>query len=70
MWFDSKLSFREHAQKWGARALRMANHLRSLNGVYKGTPPAATAKAAAACVLSVATYGAEAWWPGLQKPGT
>ncbi|KAI1097093.1 hypothetical protein F4804DRAFT_328704, partial [Jackrogersella minutella] len=54
MWFDSKLSFREHAQKWGAKALRVANHLRSLNGVYKGTPPAATAKAAAACVLSVA----------------
>ena len=48
--------------------MRVANHIRSLNRTTKGSPPLATAKAAAACVLPIATYGAEAWWPGLSWP--
>ena len=48
--------------------MRVANHIRSLNRTTKGSPPLVTAKAAAACVLPIATYGAEAWWPGLSWP--
>ncbi|RYP55424.1 hypothetical protein DL770_010921 [Monosporascus sp. CRB-9-2] len=62
--FDPKLNFKPHVEHWGGKALKVANHMRSLNRTIKGSPPAATSKAAAAFVLSVATYAAEAWWPG------
>lgn len=68
IWLDPKLSFKPHAEIWGAKATRVASHLRSLNKVMKGSPASSTAKAGAACVIPVATYGADIWWPGLVKP--
>lgn len=70
VYFDSKLTFRTHVETWGARAHKAAAHLRGLNRVMSGAPPQLTALAANACVLPVATYGAEAWWQGTTKPGT
>ncbi|WP_190869054.1 hypothetical protein, partial [Actinomadura sp. RB99] len=65
--FDPKLTFKAHVNTWCAKALRVANHLRSLNKTRKGAPPNSMALAASACVLPVALYAAEAWWPGKFK---
>lgn len=64
VYFDTKLTFRHHVETWAAKAAKVANHIRSLNKVLKGAPPAPTALAAAACVLPVALYRAETWWRG------
>lgn len=70
VYFDSKLTFRQHVETWGSRAHKAAAHLRGLNRVMAGAPPRLTALAANACVMPVATYGAETWWQGPTKPGT
>ena len=66
--FDRRLTFKHHISTWASKATTVANHLRGLNRVTQGSPPFATAKAATACVLPIATYGAEAWWPGASWP--
>lgn len=68
VYFDRTLSFTRHISEWSSKGLRVANHLKSLNRTTKGSPPHATAKAAATCVLPILTYGAEAWWPGTSWP--
>lgn len=70
VYFDTKLTFRPHVETWGAKAHKIAAHLRCLNRVTQGTPPRATAKAAAACVLPTALFASEVWWQGKTKPGT
>lgn len=67
MILDSQLTFKEHVQTWGSKALKTANHLRRL---LKGTarPTAYTEGIVArSCVLPVALYGAEIWWEGTRK---
>ncbi|PSR79705.1 hypothetical protein BD289DRAFT_343640, partial [Coniella lustricola] len=66
--FDPKLSFRDHVETWGAKATKVAAHLRGLSRVNDGAPPWAIAKAAQACVIPVLTYGTETWWKGKSKP--
>lgn len=61
---DPRLSFRKHVEVMTGKALKTANFLKSLNKTRKGSPPDAVAMAAKACVLPVALYGLEAWWPG------
>jgi len=70
VYFDPKLTFRTHVETWGSRAHKAAAHLRGLNRVMAGAPSHLTALAANACVLPIATYGAETWWQGATKPGT
>ena len=50
-----------------AKAHKVTSLLRSLNRTVRGMPPNQAAKAVQACVVPVATYGAEVWWPGLYK---
>ena len=61
---DSRLSFKKHVEVMTGKALKAANFLRSLNKTIKGSPPDAVAMAAKACVIPVALYGLDAWWPG------
>lgn len=61
---DSKLSFKTHVETMTSRALKAGNFLRSLNKTQKGSPPDAVSLAAKACVVPVALYGADVWWPG------
>ena len=56
--------FKEHVDKLNAKARRVAGHLRSLGNTKYGPPPHALRRAVKACVMPVALYGAEAWWPG------
>ena len=60
VFFYPRLSFKEHVTEWSKRALHVANHIRHLNKVVKGSPPDKTAMAAKACVIPKATHAAEA----------
>ena len=61
-WFDRRNSGRRHVNERAAKALYVASHIRSLGGVKYGAPAASLWKAAVTCVLSSATYAAEAWY--------
>jgi ribonuclease HI/endonuclease/exonuclease/phosphatase (EEP) superfamily protein YafD len=64
VYFDRKLRFRKHVQILGAKALIVANALRSLGNTTRGVPPIFLQRAVTACVLKKGYYAAETWWPG------
>ncbi|RYC55822.1 hypothetical protein CHU98_g10381 [Xylaria longipes] len=70
VWFDRRLTFRQHVKIRAATALAVARHVKGLANTVHGPPAAAIRKAVNACVIPVLTYGAEAWYPGLTKPPT
>ena len=59
VYFDRRLNFSRHMEIWGAKAYKVAAHLRSFSKVADGAKPDLVALAAKACVLPVALYGAE-----------
>jgi hypothetical protein len=65
---DSKLSFKQHVATWCSKALKMAQHMRRLNPVKRGAISGALVTAVNTCVIPVATFGAEVWWPGTSRP--
>lgn len=65
---DNRLNFKHHVATWSSKALKIAHHLRRLNYVKRGAAPRALVTAVEACVVSVATYGADVWWPGISRP--
>ena len=64
MYFDYKLSFRPHAQLLATKALWIGNALKSLGKTTHGIAPILLQRAVTACVLRVAYFAAETWWPG------
>jgi len=68
-WFDKRNSGRRHVDERAKKALGVANHIRSLAGIKYGPPAAALRKAVVTCVISSATYAAEAWYNPSKKPG-
>ncbi|KAI0991708.1 hypothetical protein K3495_g16479, partial [Podosphaera aphanis] len=65
--FDRKLSFKFHARIQAAKALKVANALRCLGNTVRGASPRLSRQAAFACVLPIAHFGAETWWPGKSR---
>ena len=65
---DNRLNFKHHVASWCTKALKVAHHLRRLNAIKRGAAPKALITAVEACVVSVATYGADVWWPGTSRP--
>ncbi|KAI0998194.1 hypothetical protein K3495_g9999 [Podosphaera aphanis] len=65
---DSNLSFKHHVTTWWSKALKMAQHMRRLNPVKRDATPGALVTAVNTCVIPVATFGAEVWWPGTSRP--
>jgi ribonuclease HI len=65
---DSQLSFKPHVSLWAAKGIQVANRLHRLAGVSSGPPPLALRKALHACAISMAFFGTEAWFPGLEAP--
>lgn len=63
-WLDRKLSFLTHVKKWAAKASSVAMHLKRLNNSQRGSRPDLVRQAVKSCVIPIATYGAEVWWPG------
>ena len=68
VWFDQKLSFKIHVDKWAAKAKVLAYHLKGLANTQRGPLPAAMRRGILSCVVPILLYGAEAWFPGLTRP--
>jgi ribonuclease HI len=64
VYFDHKLSFKQHVQILSERALTVANALKSLGKTTRGVPPLLLQRAVTACVLKKGYFAAETWWPG------
>ena len=68
VFLDPKLTFRAHVDFWCAKAQSVATHLRRLSPVQRGAAPGPLVRAVESCVVTVATYGAEVWYPGSSRP--
>lgn len=65
--FDKKLTFKYHVQIQAAKALKVANALRCFGNTARGVPPHLTRQAVTVCVLPIANFRAETWWPGVSR---
>ncbi|KAF4471945.1 reverse transcriptase [Fusarium albosuccineum] len=70
VWFDRKLSFKEHVEKWTTKATKISNLLRRIANTQNGPPPEATRKAVKACVEPTLLYGSEVWYRGRNEEGS
>jgi hypothetical protein len=70
VFFDRKLTFKGHVKEMAARAMVVANALRSLGNTVRGVQPQLLQRVTAACVLRKAYFGSETWWPGRTRPGS
>lgn len=61
--FDRTLSFKWHVLILASKAIKVANALRSLSNTSRGISPQLIRQAVIACVLPIAYYGVETWWP-------
>lgn len=68
VYLDSRLNFKHHVTKWCGKAAKAAHHMRRFNSTYRGAAPDALIRAVDLCIIPVATYGSEVWWPGLKRP--
>ncbi|KAI1001738.1 hypothetical protein K3495_g6468 [Podosphaera aphanis] len=64
VYFDKKITFKWHVNIFASKALKVANALRSLGNTSRGCNPNLLRQATIACILPIAYYGAENWWPG------
>ncbi|KAI0997128.1 hypothetical protein K3495_g11059 [Podosphaera aphanis] len=62
--FDAVLPGRLHVNILASKALKVANPLRSLGNTFRGCNSTLFRQAKIACILPIAYYGAETWWPG------
>ncbi|RAL66476.1 hypothetical protein DID88_006166 [Monilinia fructigena] len=68
VYFDRKLSFKSLVKILSAKALKVANALRSFNNTCRGIPPCFTRRVAIACALKKCYFASETWWPGRFRP--
>ena len=64
IFFDSRLSFINHAGKMTSKGRRAEAGLKMLVKTTRGTEAKIMRRAVSACILPILTYGAPAWWPG------
>jgi ribonuclease HI len=64
VFFDRKLSFKQHVRILSNKALVVGNALKSLGKTTRGVSPILVQRAVTACVLKKAYFAAETWWPG------
>ena len=68
IWFDRKLNFKAHARTLAGKAKQAAGGIQALANTVRGVKAPLLRQATIACVVSVLCYGAEAWWPGMNRP--
>ncbi|KAI1007857.1 hypothetical protein K3495_g373 [Podosphaera aphanis] len=68
MYLDSQLTSKHHVTTWCGKALKAAQHMRKLSPVSRGAAPDPLVAAVDSCVVPLATFAAEVWWPGLKRP--
>jgi hypothetical protein len=64
VYFNYKLSFKQHVQILSKRALTVTNALKSLGKMTCRVPPLLLQQAIMACVLKKGYFAAKTWWPG------
>lgn len=67
--FDKKLSFKLHVRTLTDKALKVSHALSPLGNTVRGVPPHLVRTSALACVLPIAYYASETWWPGRSRQG-
>nr|ABW72065.1 TE1b [Blumeria hordei] len=65
---DPRLDFKHHVTTWCGKALNVAQQMRRFNSAYRGAAPAALVRAVDTCIVPIATFGADVWWPRLKRP--
>lgn len=65
---DPRLNFKHHVMTWSGKAIKVAHVMRRFNYTFRGAALGALIRAIKSCVVSIATFGAEVWWPGLTRP--
>jgi ribonuclease HI len=65
--FDKKLTFKHHVQAQTAKAMKTARAFSSFGNTLRGVSAPLTRQAVIACVLPIAYFAAETWWPGREK---
>lgn len=68
VWFDRRFTFKRHVTIRAAKAMALAQHIRSLANTKYGPPASGLRMAVITCVIPTALYGAEAWYGGRTKP--
>ena len=68
VYLDPRLTFKHHVTTWCGKALKVAQNLRRFNTALRGAAPGALIRAVDMCVVPIATFVAEIWWPGLKRP--
>ena len=68
IWFDQKLSFKVHVDKWVAKASSLTYHLKGLADTQRGPLPSSMRRGLLSCVVPTLLFGTEAWFPGLTRP--
>ncbi len=64
VFYDSKLSFRDPANKLASKERQAASGLKMLVKTTRGISAAIMRKEMHGCILPILTYSAPAWWPG------
>ena len=64
VYFDSRLSFVNHAEKMAAKGRLAATGLRMLTKTTWGVEAEVMRRAVNSCILPILAYAAPAWWPG------
>ncbi|XP_044715050.1 reverse transcriptase (RNA-dependent DNA polymerase) domain-containing protein [Hirsutella rhossiliensis] len=67
VWYDRKLSFRTHVEKWAAKAMTAAGFLQNLSNTRRGILPVDTA-CGHGLRPPILLYGAHVWYPGALRP--
>lgn len=65
VFFDRKLTFSSHVDRWIARASEVACNVLSMSGTSSGPPPWFARQVAKASIEPILYYGAEVWYPGV-----
>ncbi|KAI1005855.1 hypothetical protein K3495_g2360 [Podosphaera aphanis] len=60
---DPRLNFQHHVTQWCGNAMKVAQHMRRFNSAYRGAAPMPLVRAVDACIVPVATFGSDVWWP-------
>ena len=64
VYFDSRLSFGNHAEKIAAKGRLAASGLHMLTKTTPGVEAEVMRRAVNSCILPILAYAAPAWWPG------
>ena len=68
VYLDPRLTFKHHVTTWCGKELKLAQHMGRLNSVKRGAAQKAMITAVESCVVAVASFGADVWWPGMTRP--